>query len=99
MSDQRIVEIVAERLATYLPPGAVETECAIPIAEIDGWLRDAGTPPLPPEARERAWWGGLAARRDYPGLPDAAWRVERIDWEGAGITFVWSDTGRASAGG
>src|SRR4051812_28713704 len=81
MPDQRTFEVVAARLASYLPPGATEAECAIPVAAIGDWLRAAGAPPLPPEARERAWWADLGERRDYPALPDAAWRVERIDWE------------------
>jgi hypothetical protein len=92
MSRERIVEVVAAHLAPHLPPGAIEAECTIPVAEIGDWLREEGAPDLPPDAREPAWWDSLSERRDYPALPDAAWRVERIDWEGAGITFNWSDT-------
>jgi hypothetical protein len=91
MSGQATFEIVASHLAAYLPPGAVEAECTIPVEEIQGWLRDDGASPLPPEARERSWWDALRRRHDYAALPDAGWRVERIDWEGAGITFNWSD--------
>jgi hypothetical protein len=92
MSQDRIAEVVAARLAPYLPPGATEAECTIPAAEIADWLGDEGAPPLPPDARDPAWWSALAERRDYPALPDAAWRVERIDWEGAGITFSYADS-------
>jgi hypothetical protein len=94
MSQQRIFEVVAAHLAAYLPPGATETECTIAVSELDDWLRGDGAPALPPDAREPAWWDGLRERRDYPALPVAAWRVDRVDWEGAGITFSWTDSRR-----
>jgi hypothetical protein len=97
MAQEHIMEIVAAHLAAHLPPGATEAECAIPVAAIGDWLRDEGAPDLPTEAQDPAWWASLSERRDYPQLPDGAWRVDRIDWEGAGITFSWSDT-RGDAG-
>ncbi|HEY8602252.1 MAG TPA: hypothetical protein VIL85_27750 [Thermomicrobiales bacterium] len=91
MTQQEPLAIVAARLAAYLPPGADEAECTIPVDEINGWLAAADAPPLPAAAQEQAWWDGLHRRRDYPALPNARWRVERIDWDGAGITFGWAD--------
>jgi hypothetical protein len=91
MAHQGIVAVVAGQLAAYLPPGAAEAECTIPIATIDGWLVATGAAPLPPDARDPGWWADLRSLHDYPALPAAGWRVERIDWEGAGVTFGWDD--------
>ena len=75
MAQQEVFATVGAHLAAYLPPGATETTCTIPVAEVADWLREAGAPALPPEARE------------------VAWRVERTDWDGAGITFGDADDG------
>ena len=89
MTDERAQATIAEHLTPYLPVGALEAECTIPVAQLDAWLADAGLPPLPLAAREPAWWAGLAAQHPLRGLAEAAWRAERVDWDGAGITFVW----------
>ena len=99
MSREHPLAIVARRLAAYLPPGAVETECTLPVATLDDWLREAGAPPLPPEARSGGWWADLHRHDPHPGLPGGGWRVERLDWEGAGITFVWADASDGAGSG
>ena len=78
MSREHPLAIVARRLAAYLPPGAVETECTLPVATLDDWFREAGAPSLPPEARAGAAAGGVRAdeplalgrrRRGRPSAP------------------------------
>lgn len=96
-TSEDVQETIAKCLARCLSAGATKAERRFPVAELNACLKEAGLPHLSPDARELAWWAGLAAQHPYPDRPEAAWRVERVEWDAkcvdwveAQITFVYT---------